>query len=66
LAACILVMVVLGVQGPKGVDNMAEWKREIVIVGNPSFRDGLNACLKIVFAYAANLSFVVSTNQSST
>ncbi|RKK70313.1 hypothetical protein BFJ69_g11962 [Fusarium oxysporum] len=58
LAACILVMVVLGVQGPKGVDNMAEWKREIVIVGNPSFRDGLNACLKIVFAYAANLSFV--------
>ncbi|KAF4498233.1 neutral amino acid permease [Fusarium agapanthi] len=58
LAACILVMVVLGVQGPKGVDNMSEWKREIVIVGNPSFRDGLNACLKIVFAYAANLSFV--------
>ncbi|CAF3622354.1 unnamed protein product [Fusarium graminearum] len=58
LAACIIVMVVLGVDGPRGVDNMSEWSREIVIVGNPSFRDGLNACLKIVFAYAANLSFV--------
>lgn len=62
LAACIIVMVVLGVDGPRGVDNMSEWSREIVIVGNPSFRDGLNACLKIVFAYAANLSFVVSLN----
>jgi hypothetical protein len=62
LAACILVMIVLGVQGPRGIDSMEDWHREIVIVGNPTFRDGLNACLKIVFAYAANLSFVVSQN----
>ncbi|RSM12454.1 hypothetical protein CDV31_006295 [Fusarium ambrosium] len=58
LAASILVMISLGIKGPRQVDNIDEWHRDIVVVGHPSFRDGLNACLKIVFAYAANLSFV--------
>ncbi|KAM5341201.1 hypothetical protein ACJ41O_015310 [Fusarium nematophilum] len=57
-AASLLVMISLGVKGPYGVDSLSDWNRDIVIVGHPSFRDGLNACLKIVFAYAANLSFV--------
>ncbi|EEU41331.1 uncharacterized protein NECHADRAFT_45979 [Fusarium vanettenii 77-13-4] len=58
LAASILVMISLGIKGPRQVDSIDDWHRDIVVIGHPSFRDGLNACLKIVFAYAANLSFV--------
>ncbi|KAJ4179265.1 hypothetical protein NW755_012609 [Fusarium falciforme] len=58
LAASILVMISLGIKGPRKVDSIDDWHRDIVVIGHPSFRDGLNACLKIVFAYAANLSFV--------
>ncbi|KAF4470752.1 neutral amino acid permease [Fusarium albosuccineum] len=58
LAASILVMISLGIKGPREVTDLDEWDRDIQIVGSPSFRDGLNACLKITFAYAANLSFV--------
>ncbi|UPK94859.1 hypothetical protein LCI18_005794 [Fusarium solani-melongenae] len=57
LAASILVMISLGIKGPRQVDSIDDWHRDIVVIGHPSFRDGLNACLKIVFAYAANLSF---------
>ncbi|KAF4974601.1 hypothetical protein FZEAL_8528 [Fusarium zealandicum] len=58
LSAVMLVMIALGVSGPGKVPSLADWHREIKVVGTPSFREGLNACLKIVFAYAANLSFV--------
>ncbi|KAJ4309162.1 hypothetical protein N0V84_011668 [Fusarium piperis] len=58
LAASILVMISLGIRGPRQVDSIDDWHRDIVVIGHPTFRDGLNACLKIVFAYAANLSFV--------
>ncbi|KAF5020005.1 hypothetical protein F66182_7970 [Fusarium sp. NRRL 66182] len=58
LGACLLVMISLGISGPREITSMADWNRDIVLVGNPNFRDGLNACLKIIFAYAAHLSFV--------
>ncbi|KAM0415713.1 hypothetical protein ACHAPT_013329 [Fusarium lateritium] len=58
LAASLLVMISLGIKGPRQVHSLDDWDREILVVGHPTFRDGLNACLKIVFAYAANLSFV--------
>lgn len=57
IVASVIVMISLGISGPSPVDSKSDWVREIVIVGNPSFRDGLNACLKVVFAYAANLAF---------
>lgn len=34
------------------------WDKEVVLVGNPSFRDGLTACLNIAFAYAGNQGFI--------
>ncbi|KAF5013378.1 hypothetical protein FDECE_625 [Fusarium decemcellulare] len=56
LAAALIVMIGLGVaqpsQAPPG------WDREIQVIGKPTFREGLNACLKICYAYAGNISFV--------
>ncbi|KPM39513.1 hypothetical protein AK830_g7039 [Neonectria ditissima] len=56
LTAAMVVMISLGVAGPMGAPK--GWEKEIVIVGNPSFRDGVNACLKVVYAYASNIAFV--------
>lgn len=56
LAAAMIVMVSLGVSAPRGAPD--GWDKKIVVVGNPNFRDGLNACLKVVYAYAANIAFV--------
>ncbi|KAH8686424.1 transmembrane amino acid transporter protein-domain-containing protein [Ilyonectria robusta] len=56
LAAAMIVMISLGVgkptQAPPG------WDKEIQVIGNPTFREGVNACLKICYAYAGNISFV--------
>lgn len=57
LAAILVVIISLGVAGhpngaPPGFD------KEIVIVGNPSFSDGVSACLKVCYAYAGNVGFV--------
>ncbi|UPK95309.1 hypothetical protein LCI18_006244 [Fusarium solani-melongenae] len=56
MAAALIVMIGLGVaqpsQAPPG------WEKEIEIIGHPTFRQGLNACLKICYAYAGNISFV--------
>lgn len=56
LAASLIVMISLGVSKP----NKAPpgWDKEIQIIGSPTFREGLNACLKICYAYAGNISFV--------
>ncbi|KAK7408131.1 hypothetical protein QQX98_009722 [Neonectria punicea] len=53
LIAVGVALVSLAVSGP----TPADWNREIKIVGQPTFREGLNACLKIVYAYAANCTF---------
>lgn len=57
IAAVLIVMISLGVsdrpqRAPPG------WDKEVVLVGNPSFRDGLTACLNIAFAYAGNQGFI--------
>ncbi|KAH6962074.1 hypothetical protein BKA56DRAFT_623381 [Ilyonectria sp. MPI-CAGE-AT-0026] len=44
----------LAVAGPAKAP--AGWDRKIEIVGNPTFRESLNTCLKIVYAYAANFT----------
>ncbi|KAF7553703.1 hypothetical protein G7Z17_g3445 [Cylindrodendrum hubeiense] len=56
LIAVGIALISLAVAGPAKAP--AEWSRKIEIVGNPTFREGLNACLKIVYAYAANCTFV--------
>ncbi|KAH6892413.1 transmembrane amino acid transporter protein-domain-containing protein [Thelonectria olida] len=56
IAAAMIVIVSLGVSGPVAAPD--DWHREIKIVGNPTFSEGLTACLKIVFAYASNMVFV--------
>lgn len=55
-AAAMVVIVSIGISGPAGAPD--DWSRKIEIVGNPSFRDALNACLRITYAYSANISFV--------
>lgn len=57
VVASLIVMISLGISGPSPAPPLNEWSRKIVVVGNPSFRDGLNACLRVVFAYAANIAF---------
>ncbi|GKU03711.1 n amino acid transport system protein [Fusarium langsethiae] len=56
IAASIIVMVSLGVNNPTAAP--ANWHKEIKVVANPDFRSGLNACLKICYAYSGNINFV--------
>ncbi|KAJ4256132.1 hypothetical protein NW762_009208 [Fusarium torreyae] len=56
LAAALVVMISLGVAAPAKAPP--GWDKKIEVVGNPTFREGLNACLKICYAYAGNISFV--------
>ncbi|KAJ3525323.1 hypothetical protein NM208_g11692 [Fusarium decemcellulare] len=55
-AAALVVMISLGAGKPaKASEN---WTSEIKLVGNPSFRDVFNACLRIFYAYAGNITYV--------
>ncbi|KAH6895906.1 amino acid transporter [Thelonectria olida] len=56
ISAAMIVMISLGVSSPKQAPP--GWDKEIKIIGNPTFREGVNACLKICYAYAGNISFV--------
>nr|CEG03852.1 unnamed protein product [Fusarium acuminatum CS5907] len=56
IAASLLVMISLGVKNPTAAP--ADWHKDIKIVANPDFRSGLNACLKICYAYSGNINFV--------
>ncbi|KAJ6437246.1 amino acid transporter [Purpureocillium lavendulum] len=56
-AAVLIVIISLGVAGSP-TNAPPGWDKEIVIVGNPSFRDGVSACLKVCYAYAGNVGFV--------
>ncbi|OBS26149.1 hypothetical protein FPOA_00092 [Fusarium poae] len=55
VAACLIVLVSLAVSGPAIAPS--DWHRELKVVGNPTFRDGLNACLRVVFSYAGTFTF---------
>jgi len=56
-AAIMIVIISLGVADPKGVPPEG-WEKEVKVVGNPTFREGLNSCLQICYAYAGNIGFV--------
>ncbi|KAH7136817.1 transmembrane amino acid transporter protein-domain-containing protein [Dactylonectria estremocensis] len=56
LSAALIVMISLGVAEPKQAPP--GWDKEIKIIGDPTFREAVNACLKICYAYAGNISFV--------
>ncbi|KAG5657866.1 hypothetical protein KAF25_007899 [Fusarium avenaceum] len=56
LGAALIVMISLGVASPSQAPP--GWEKEIQVVGNPTFRQGVNACLKICYAYAGNIGFV--------
>ncbi|KAL2204314.1 hypothetical protein CC79DRAFT_1336904 [Sarocladium strictum] len=55
LAAVLTVMISLGVADPSNAP--ANFKREVQIVGNPTFREGVGACLRICYSYAGNVGF---------
>lgn len=50
-----LVIVTLGVRRPTAVSDT--WSPKIELVGDPSFREGFNACLRVILAYAVNTTF---------
>ncbi|KAH7374736.1 transmembrane amino acid transporter protein-domain-containing protein [Plectosphaerella cucumerina] len=54
--AAMIVIISVGIEGPAGAPE--DWTRKIEIIGHPSFRDLVNACLRIAYAYSANISFV--------
>ncbi|KAL8334442.1 hypothetical protein RB598_008948 [Gaeumannomyces tritici] len=59
VAAVFIVIISLGVGHPQNAPP--EWSRVDVVmfpVGFPNFRDGMNACLNVAFAYAGNVGFV--------
>ncbi|OAA50925.1 amino acid transporter [Beauveria brongniartii RCEF 3172] len=57
IVAVFIVIISLGVAGhPRG--EVHGFAKEVVIIGNPSFREGVSACLKVCYAYAGNVGFV--------
>ncbi|KAF7553215.1 hypothetical protein G7046_g7164 [Stylonectria norvegica] len=56
IAAALVVMISLGIKNPQQAPP--DWKIEIKVVAYPTFREGLNACLKIAYAYSGNINFV--------
>ncbi|KAF4467466.1 hypothetical protein FALBO_5666 [Fusarium albosuccineum] len=56
IAAALIVMISLGVSNPTKAP--ADWHKDLKVVGTPTFREGLNACLKICYAYSGNINFV--------
>lgn len=53
-AAVLIVIISLGIADPKGAP-VGGFDKEINIVGNPTFKEGLSACLQICYAYAGEL-----------
>lgn len=51
-----IVIISLGVRPPQGAEPGYTLQRNVI--GYPSFRDGLGACLNIAYAYAGNAGFV--------
>ncbi|KAM0326131.1 hypothetical protein ACHAQA_006724 [Verticillium albo-atrum] len=55
LAAVLIVMISLGIAPPQGAP--AGFEKDIKVVGNPTFREGLTSCLQVAYAYAGNVGF---------
>lgn len=56
VAALLILMISLGVAGPRGAAPGR--KPHIVLIGHPSFGDGLSACTDVAFAYAGSQGFI--------
>lgn len=56
LLAALIVMISLGVSGPPNVPE--DWTADIKLFASPSFRQVFNACLRIIYAFAGNITFV--------
>lgn len=56
LAAALIVIISLGVGNPGNAPE--NWTRELKVVGTPTLRDAINACLRIIYSYAGNVSFL--------
>lgn len=56
ISAALIVMISLGVASPQQAPD--DWSVEILVYRTPGFREGLNACLKIAYAYSGNINFV--------
>lgn len=65
VAAILVVIISLGVADPKGAPTSG-FDKEINVVGNPGFSDGLSSCLQICYAYAGMPSpfFFLRSSQS--
>lgn len=57
LGAVLIVMISLGFNDPQGAPPKG-FDKEIQIIGYPTFREGLSACLNVCYAYAGNIGFV--------
>ncbi|KAG6005979.1 hypothetical protein E4U21_007472 [Claviceps maximensis] len=56
LLAVLIVIISLGVSSPTTAPS--GWDKKLVVVGRPSFSEGINAVLKVCYAYAGNVGFV--------
>ena len=56
LIAIFIVMISLGIADPKQAPP--GWEKEILVAGNPTFKEGLNACINVALAFAGNAGFV--------
>lgn len=56
LAAALVVIISLGISKPSNAPN--DWSRNLKVVGTPSLRDAVNACLRVIYSYAGNVSFL--------
>lgn len=56
LGGALIVIIGLAISRPQGAPE--GWTREIKVIGNPSFRDASNACLKSLWAFCTNVSFL--------
>lgn len=56
LGGALLVIIGLAVSRPQAAPE--GWTREIHVIGTPTFRDASNACLKALWAYCSNVSFL--------
>jgi transmembrane amino acid transporter len=57
LVSVLIVMIALGVSGPSNAED-SNPDIDIIIVGSPTFIEGLTSCLNICYAYAGNVGFV--------
>ena len=56
LVAVFIVIIALGVDHPRGVQTDT-FDKKIEVIGDPSFRDGLNACLQLIYAFSGEYFF---------